>query len=306
MSTSRNHQRAAITDKPHCPAVRGYLLHLTHYAPGWVDRKAGEKRFDLEVALELTEEAAAQGFNTLFIGVSDGVRYASHPEFRRGYSAPMKELAVLAARARQLGLDVVPKLNFSRSAINCHNNWMRAPDESWHLHFDDDYFWKTGFECIDEVIDACKPGRFFHVGMDEDHDRSYTQYVAAMRTLRAGLRTRGLRTVCWSDSALDYPSGQVYREKSERAEEELPHDTVRLLWNYWAVPRREMRRISGLGHELWGAPGKDVKHLRSFRDALLAAGGTGMVMTRWIACRRPNRAELLGMIRTLGPVYRGE
>jgi hypothetical protein len=142
--------------------------------------------------------------------------------------------------------------------------------------------------------------------MDEDHDRSYTQYVAAMRTLRAGLRTRGLRTVCWSDSALDYPSGQVYREKSERAEEELPHDTVRLLWNYWAVPRREMRRISGLGHELWGAPGKDVKHLRSFRDALLAAGGTGMVMTRWIACRRPNRAELLGMIRTLGPVYRGE
>jgi hypothetical protein len=202
-------------------------------------------------------------------------------------------------------MDVVPKLNFSRSAINHHDDWNREPGEQWHVHFDDEYYWQRAFECIDEVIAACKPSRYFHVGMDEDHDRSYTQYVEAIRTLRAGLRQRGLRTVCWSDSALDYASGQIYREKSELAEAQLPRDCVRLLWNYWAVPAKEMKAIAGRGLELWGAPGKDPAHLRQFRDALLAAGGKGMVMTRWIACQKRNRAELLGMIRELGPIYSG-
>ena len=289
-----------------CPSTRGFLLHITHYDPGWMLKKRREQSFDLGLALEITEELARQQFTTLFIGVSDGVQYARHPELTRRYSVPMEQLATLAERARQLGLEVVPKLNFSRSAINGHDHWMRAPGEEWHVHFDDDYYWATAFECIDEVIAACQPSRCFHVGMDEDHERSYTQYVKAIRTLHAGLQQRRLRTVCWSDTALDYASGQIYREKSELAETQLPNDCIRLMWNYWAVPAAEMRRIRELGLELWGAPGTKPDQLRQFRDALLAEGGSGMVMTRWIACRKPNRAELLRLIRTLGPIYRGE
>jgi len=40
---------------------------------------------------------------------------------------------------------------------------------------------------IAEVIRTCKPNRIFHVGMDEDHDRSLKQYGAAIPTLRADL-----------------------------------------------------------------------------------------------------------------------
>lgn len=293
-----------LSDKKPQLAVRGYLVHLTHYDPKWVQTKKTEQPFDLDVAMAIADALAEAGFNAMLVGVSDGVRYKSHPEFRRRYSVPIKRLETLCRHARSLGLEIIPKLNFSRSAINCHNDWMRAPGEAWHVHFDDEYYWKTAFEVIDEVIAACRPKRFFHVGMDEDHDRSYAQYVEAILRLRAGLKKRSLRTVCWSDSALDYPSGQIYREKTELAERKLPRDCVRLLWNYWAVPKKEMKQIAGRGYELWGAPGKDPKQLLPFRDALLAAGGTGLVMTRWIPCRKQNRRELLDMIKTLGTYYR--
>jgi hypothetical protein len=283
--------------------VRGYLLHLTHYDPVWVLEKKHERHFDLPVALRLVDALAEGGFNTLLVGVSDGVIFGSHPELRRRYSVPIEQLATLCAHARERGLDVVPKLNFSKSEVNCHDHWSRAPGEAWHTHFDDDAYFQRGFDVIDELIAACQPARYFHVGMDEDHERAHAQYIAAIRRLRAGLKQRKLRTVCWTDSALDYASGQVYREKCAAAERVLPHDTVRLLWNYWAVPKRELQTIGKQGFELWGAPGRKPEQINAFRKALLAAGGTGMVMTRWIACQKKNQAELLDMIRTLGPLY---
>ena len=299
-----NKQKDSLS--PNAPAARGFLLMLTHYDPRWVLQKECEPSFDMDVARAMVEELAAQKFNLLLLNVSDSVLYKRHPEFARSYSVPMKQVAALAAYARRLGLEVVPKLNFSRSPINCHNHWMRAPGEAWHTHFEDEYYWKTAFDCIDEVMAACRPQRFFHVGMDEDHERSCAQYREALRVLRTGLKKRGLRMVSWSDSGLDYASGQAYREKSEQAEQHLPRDCVRLLWNYWRVPAREMRGVVKNGAELWGAPGTSIPHLRAFRKALLAAGGNGMVLTRWIACQPCNRDELLGLIRTLGPIYRGE
>jgi hypothetical protein len=285
--------------------IRGYLIHLTHYAPSWLGGKAREKSFDLQVAHEVVDALAIQGFNMLLIGVSDGIRYDSHPEFTRRYSVPKEQLVELAEHARACGMEVVPKLNFSRSAINCHNHWMRAPGEEWCKHFDDEYFWKTAFEVIDEVVAACQPERFFHVGMDEDHERSVRQFSRALTTLHAGLRERGLRTVAWSDSALDYPSGEVYREKSEFAEKEgIPKDIVRVLWNYWAVPEKEMQHVHEQGMELWGAPGwSDPDQVVKFRDALSRSGGKGIVMTRWIPCQKRNRKILRDLVQQFGPLY---
>ena len=289
----------------HPSPIRGYLIHLTHYDPRWTSLKSREKSFDLQVAHDVVDALSKQGFNMLLIGVSDGVRYDSHPEFSRRYSVPKQQLVELAEHARGLGMEVVPKLNFSRSPTNCHNHWMRAPGEEWCAHFDDDYSWKTAFEVIDEVIEACKPERFFHVGMDEDHERSVRQFSRALTTLHAGLLKRGLRTVAWSDSALDYPSGEAYREKSEFAEKEgVPRDVVRILWNYWAVPEKEMEQIHRQGMELWGAPGwSDPDQAVKFRDALIRAGGNGLIMTRWIACQKRNRRIFLDLIKRFGPIY---
>jgi hypothetical protein len=280
---------------------RAYLLHLTHYSPPHVAAKATETPFALATAKRMVDAVADAGFNLLLIGVSDGIVYASHPEFRRHYSQPRKQLQELAAHARQRGLAVAPKLNFSESEINCHNHWMRAPGEEWHTHFDDDYYWKTAFECIDEVIELCRPEAFFHVGMDEDHNRSYSQYVEAVRRLDAGIRTRGLTSLSWSDSGLDYPSGQIYVEKSLAAEDQLPTALVRVLWNYWAVPEAAARSILAHGNRLWCAPGhKDAAQTRAFRDLTKELGGDGIVMTHWIIATAANEETLITAIRENG------
>jgi hypothetical protein len=285
---------------------RGYLLHLTHYDPPHVAGKAREAGWEPAVARRVVDAAAEAGFNLLLVGVSDGIEYASHPELKRHYSRPGEELRALADYARERGLEVGAKLNLSESEINCHSHWMRAPGEAWYDHFDDDYYWRTAFECIDEVIGLCRPERFFHVGMDEDHNRSCRQFVAAVRRLDAGVQERGLTTLTWSDSGIDYASGDVYVEKSERAEADPELDVVRVLWHYRLVPEAAARRIREEGKRLWCAPGwRDLAQAGRFRDLTKELGGEGILMTNWQVANGENEADLLGRIREAGAVFNG-
>ncbi len=196
----------------------GFLLHITHYDPVWVRRKPREKPFDLELALEIVDLLAAQRFTHLVVDCADGVAYRTHPELKRRYTAPMAHLAKLVGRAHDVGLDVIPKLNFAQSDFHCHNHWMLPPGQKWSRHFDDQAYWRTAFELIDELIDVCRPARYFHIGMDEDHLRSYAQYVEAIKTLRHGLRQRKLRAMMWNDSAINYGPGFIHRDKALAAE----------------------------------------------------------------------------------------
>ena len=278
-------------------AVRGFLMHVTHYDPVWCKRKAREKPFELEVALELVDAMADAGLNLLVVDCGDGVRYRSHPETARRYTVPMRQLRKLADRAGRRGIEFVPKLNFSRSPYHHHNDWMR-PHAAPYGRGD----WSTAFEFIDELIGVCRPRRFFHVGMDEDHDRSHEQYSAAVRELRKGLKQRKLRTVIWNDSMLSWAGGQVYAEKCRCAEPKIPRDVVHVLWNYSGTNRKVLRRVIGEGFDVWGAPGRDPDKVRECRDALLSLGGAGILLTRWAPCRRGNRAALLRLIRELGPL----
>lgn len=284
--------------------TRAYLLHLTHYDPPHVAAKPAEVPFSPETARRVVDAAAEAGFNLLLVGVSDAIVYESHPEFRRHYSRPRERLRELAEYARGRGLEVAPKLNFSQSEINCHNHWMRAPGEKWHTHFDDEYYWRTAFECIDEVIELCAPERFVHVGMDEDHNRSYTQFVEATRRLDEGVRARGLTTLTWSDSGLGYASGQIHAEKSQRAEAEADDRIVRILWNYSAVPEDAARAIVACGKRLWCAPGRrDPAQIAGFRDLAKELGGDGIVMTNWQIASPPNEDDLVESIRRAGPAF---
>ncbi len=289
------------------PGIRGYLLHLTHYDPHWVSKKAEEKPFDLDVGLEIVAALDREGFNLLAIDCADAVQYRSHPELARQYTAPMKNLETLAAAARDCGLDVMPKLNFSRSYWHHHNDWMLGPDEQWHQHFDDDAYWRKAFELIDELIAVCRPKRLFHVGMDEDHDRSYTQYIAAIKRLHSGLSERDLRVVIWNDTAVSWPTGHIHHEKSLAAEKKIPKDIVHVLWDYGSVPTDAIQRICEQGFELWGAPGfRSPEQVSKFRDTVLRWGGPGLLMTTWSHCNESNRQWLLDSIREVGPIYRGE
>ncbi|MGC9348597.1 MAG: hypothetical protein ACP5JG_10705 [Anaerolineae bacterium] len=278
--------------------IRGFLMHITHYDPRWWAVKEDESPFDLTTGVEVIDAMAAAGLNLLVIDCADGVRYASHPELARHYSVSMTTLEALVDRADDHGIEVVPKLNFSQSGLHRHNHWFRPHNDL----FDSSRYWELAFEVIDELIDVMRPPRFFHVGMDEDHWRSYDQYVVAIQTLHAGLANRDLRTVIWNDSACLWPQAAIHLDKSLAAEQSGPQDVVHVVWDYNGAKPDVLARVREGGYELWGAPGREPSLVSEMREAVLAAGGTGILLTRWVPCVADNRDELLDHVRTLGPL----
>ena len=280
--------------------VRGFLLHISHYDPKWCRVKSKEKCFDLETGLEIVDALAEAGMNMLIIDCSDGVTYRSHPEFKRRYSVPMSHLKELVDYANKKHIEVVPKLNFSQSHYYKHNHWMRPHNRL----FDNEKYWDIGFEVIDELIDVCRPKRFFHVGMDEDHERAHTQYVAAIKMLHTGLKKRGLRTVIWNDSTrILRKATVVHGEKSIAAENKIPKDIVQIPWEYYGVFPDIIKRIVNKGFETWIASSNNIEQVQEWKGIIKKYGGNGMIMTRWIHCDKSNRPELLSLIRNVGPHF---
>ncbi len=287
------------------PSVRGLLLHVTHYDPAWLLRKGREAKFDLDAALEIVGAMAETGMNLLVVDCADGVAYRSHPELRRKYTVPMSDLRELCAAARSQGIEVAPKLNFSKSGRNFHDYFMRPHWDNVSWLKDVDEYWSVAGDLIDELVEACRPARFFHVGMDEDHYRSLAQYVEAIRVLRGKLKRHKLRTVVWNDSCHDHKDAvaQVHAEKCRAAEDDLPRDIVHVLWDYERVHAPIVRRVAKKGFEVWAAPGANVDSIRGWRRAVLREGGSGLLMTRWIKCDHANRKLLVDLVRALGPEY---
>lgn len=279
--------------------VRGYLLHITHYDPAWVAKKASEEPFNLDVGLEAIDAMAEARLNLLLLDAKDGVRYEKHPELARHYTQDIGILSKLCERAARNGIEVAVKLNFSQSALHQHNHWFRPHNDL----FDSPEYWKLAFEVIDELLAVVKPPRFFHIGMDEDHDRSYGLYVDAIKTLHAGLAQRHLKTLIWNDSACWWRQSAIHRDKSLAAEKAVPRDVIHVLWDYEDWDKgASLRRIREAGFDLWGAPGGKPELVKIMRDQLLDVGGSGILLTQWIPCIPANRERILGRIRTCGPV----
>ena len=277
--------------------IRGFLLHLTHYDPRWNKQKPWERPFDLDLGLEIIDTMAEVGLNLLVIDCADGVAYKSHPELKRRYTVPMSTLEALVQRAQAHQIEVVPKLNFSQSRYHRHNDWFRP----YHELFDNNEYWEHAFQIIDELIEVCQPPRFFHIGMDEDHDRAYSQYTQAINTLHQGLSERGLRPVIWNDSS-HKGRALIHAEKSLAAEKAIPKDIVQVVWDYQSPQPEIIQRLKEEGFEVWGAPGRTRELVAAWRQDILRYGGTGLLLTPWIPCRPSNRPQFLNFLHALGPV----
>ncbi len=280
--------------------VRGFLLHMSHYDPVWVKKKGREKPIDLDLALEIVDAMAEAELNLLVIDLADGVKYKSHPELARRYSVPMASLRKIVARVQKQGIDVVPKLNFSGSGVNQHSHWLRP----YNMPFEGEEYWRHVWALVDEAIDACQPGRYFHIGMDEDHWHSLRQFAETINVLDEGLKERGLRTVMWKDCQ-DYSTAEACKEKSRASESKIAKDVIQVPWGYARVKDEEVRRLRRKGFEVWGAPGREPDNVRGWRDALLRYGATGILLTQWVPCRPGNRGKLLKTVRDLGPLCKG-
>ena len=87
----------------------------------WQSAGSDSMRFDEKLFNELTAYLPRCGINTVVLDLADGVVYESHPELAINGSIKRNELLTMLSRLKELGVDIIPKLNFS----TCHDTWLK-------------------------------------------------------------------------------------------------------------------------------------------------------------------------------------
>ncbi len=159
-------------------------------------------RFDEEVWRRLTDRMAQKGFNAVVMDLGEGCIYPSHPELAVKGSWSAERLQKELARLRGIGIEPIPKLNFS----TCHDTWLK---EYGRMVSTPEYY----RVCADVIRDVCeifdKP-RLLHLGYDEENFGNQRKYAYAV--VRQGelwwhdflffvktVEKLGMRPWIWSD-----------------------------------------------------------------------------------------------------------
>ena len=222
------------------------LLHLSYNM--WADRDIPELklkyysarpylRFDTQLWSDLLREMAAAGMNMVVVDLGDGVRYESHPEIAVKKAWTTDRLRRELAKLRKMGLEPIPKLNFSTT----HDTWLGP----YSRCVSTDAYYAV---CRDLIAEAAllfdRPG-LFHLGMDEEtagHQRHHEyvvirQYDLWWRDLFFYIdevEKSGARAWVLSDYVWHHPEA-FYRK--------MPRSVVQSNWYYGSVFNRKRKAV---------------------------------------------------------------
>lgn len=256
----------------------------------WNDRNTVDvSRFDERVWEYITERMRAVGMNMLIIDIAEGMEYPSHPELAVKGSWTPERMKRELTRLRGMGIEPVPKLNFS----TCHDIWLKE----YSRMVSTPTYYKVVSELIRDTCEIFGHPRFFHIGMDEETYRVQRafDYVICRQAdfwyedldfYRREVEKNGARAMMWSDQAWSEPP---FVKKVSKG-------IVQNNWYYWNdVPKIEAqsllprpadeKKTDDAMHE-WS----HVQQLRAFRE-LNAAGFDQMpCATNW------NNRENIGQV----------
>jgi hypothetical protein len=164
------------------PIIYANLLHLSYNMWGDWDRPGAGKywaakphlRFDEKLWNDLLTEMQKRHFNMVVIDVGDGIEFASHPEIAVKNAWSQDKLKAELKKCRDMGLEPIPKLNFS----TCHDEWMGK----YARMVSSPEYYKVCEDLIAETSKLFDKPRFFHLGMDEEEAVHQVHFeYAAMR-----------------------------------------------------------------------------------------------------------------------------
>ena len=228
--------------------VRDVSLASAAFAVPNILRAAGSRKFiwadlvhlgfnmwqDVDTALrcedaawmEYTTHARDVGFNMIVIDLGEGIVYPSHPELAIKGSWSVDKLKKELARLRKMGLEPIPKLNFSA----CHDAWLGP----YGRMVSSERYYQVVADLIGDVCELFGRPRFFHVGMDEETaavQAKYEYVVCRQGKLwlndldfyRREIEKHGARAWMWGDPSWSNP--------------EFPKNVSRNIlqsnWYYW-------------------------------------------------------------------------
>lgn len=215
--------------------IWGNLLHLGTNM--WCDWSApelqaseavyhAELRFDRSLWDDLVKKMQQAGMNMVVIDLGDGVKYESHPEIAIKGAWSTAELRTELRRLRSLGLEPIPKLNFSTT----HDTWLGKYARCVST---DTYYGVCG-DLIAEAVQLFDRPRLFHLGMDEEDygNQKYYQHVCIRQYdlwwhdllfLAQQVEKGGARAWIWSDYVWHHP--ELFYQK-------MPKSVLQSNWYY--------------------------------------------------------------------------
>jgi len=152
--------------------IKANLIHLSFNM--WRDREFRESdtpqqkdiyyepqlRFDERLWRDVIAHMAEAGMNMAVLDLGDAVVYHSHPEIAIQNAWPVKKVRQELDFCRSLGVEPVPKLNFSA----CHDVWLGEYARKLATR----EYYAVCADLIREVADLFGGPRLFHIGMDEE------------------------------------------------------------------------------------------------------------------------------------------
>lgn len=158
--------------------IRAILLHLGHNM--WCDclpedmdnaqlgdgSPAGKGAPDTclrsrnDLWLKATEHMVQKKMNMLVVDLGEGLFYPSHPELAIEGSWTPEMMQAEIVRLNKLGIEVIPKLNFSTS----HNGWMKH----YRRMVSTSKYYEVCEDVIKDAAEIFGTPRYFHIGCDEE------------------------------------------------------------------------------------------------------------------------------------------
>ena len=195
-------------------------------------RFKSEMYTDRAVWRQVIDFLPSSGINTVVIDIGEGLQYESHPEVSIPGAWTHEELRAELARMRAMGLEPIPKLNFSAY----HDEWL---GEYSHMLGTKKYY-EVVRDLIDEVALVFDSPRMFHLGLDEEYIPDHRKCLTVIRSsdlwyhdlyfYMQCLEKHGSRPWVWAD-----PSRRNLDEYVKR----MPHDCIQSEACYERVPRRD-------------------------------------------------------------------
>lgn len=247
-----------------------------------------ELDFDEDVWDWILDNAKRLGFNHILLDVGDGIQYKSHPEISTANAWSHKRVRQEIARCRELGITIIPKLNFSAQ----HCNWLKQ----YARMISSDIYYKVAADVIQEVYDLFDQPEFIHIGMDEEDiemakEREYAVcrhgelYWHDLRYLVDCVADTGAKAAIWYDAA--FVDHEEYKKRFD------VNEILLCPWYYWGLKPENFTRLEDfpwrhrfahLGLEVI----EDLPRLKNFREqgVAYAEAGQEYLPTSWPS--RPN------------------
>ena len=204
--------------------VFGELFHLSSNM--WSDYREGEYPTELidkdkqntktkawfrdelittdELWYDVTAKMKAAGMNMVVIDLGDGVVWPSHPEIAVRGAWSVEKLRRELDRVRAMGLEPIPKLNFSAA----HDAWLH----DYQRMVSTKPYYQVCADLIRDVAEIFDTPRFLHLGYDEEtagHQtwgcyghivvRAGSQWWKDFEFFRRETERNGMRAWIWSD-----------------------------------------------------------------------------------------------------------